>query len=68
VTLAGNGSRVQVLGTDIAFDNVRDARATVRVDEHSVTCAEGQSTSAGPLTLTCTAVTNDSVTMTVSSG
>ena len=68
VTLAGTGSRVQVLGTAIAFEDVRDGQATVRVDEQTITCAEGQSASVGPVTLTCTDVTSNSVTMTVSSG
>ena len=68
VTLAGTGSRVQVLGTTITFDDVRDGRATLRVDDQPITCTEGQSASAGPLTLTCTDVTSDAVTVTVSLG
>ena len=68
VTLAGTDSRVEVLGTTISFEDVRDGQAAVRVDDQDVTCTEGQSASAGPVTLTCTAVTSDSVTMTVSPG
>jgi hypothetical protein len=68
VTLAGTGSRVQVLGTTITFEDVRDGRATLRVDDQPITCTEGQSASAGPLTLTCTDVTSDAVTVTVSLG
>jgi hypothetical protein len=68
VTLAGTGSRVQVLGTTISFAEVRGGQATLHVDDQDVTCTEGQSTSAGPVTLTCTDVTSDSVTVTVSLG
>jgi len=68
VTLAGTGSRVQVLGATIAFEDVRDGQATLRVDTQDITCTEGQSASAGPLTLTCTDVTSDAVTVTVSLG
>ncbi|WP_049788318.1 hypothetical protein [Geodermatophilus obscurus] len=68
MTLAGTGSRVQVLGTTITFEDVRDGRATLRVDDQPITCTEGQSASAGPLTLTCTDVTSDAVTVTVSLG
>jgi hypothetical protein len=68
VTLAGTGSRVQVLGTTISFTEVRDGQAALRVGDQDVTCTEGQSASAGPVTLTCTDVTGDTVTMTVSPG
>jgi hypothetical protein len=68
VTLAGTGSRVQVLGTTISFEDVRDGQATLRVDDQIITCTEGQSASAGPVALTCTDVTSGSVTMTVSLG
>jgi hypothetical protein len=68
VTLAGTGSRVQVLGATITFEEIRDGRATLRVDDQPITCTEGQSASAGPLTLTCTDVTSDAVTVTVSLG
>jgi collagen triple helix repeat protein len=68
VTLAGTGSRVQVLGTTISIEAVRDGQATLRVDDQNVTCTEGQSASAGHLTLTCTDVTSDAVTVTVSLG
>ena len=68
VTLAGTGSRVQILGATISFEEVRDGQAAVRVDDQAITCTEGQSASAGALTLTCTDVTSNSVTMTVSLG
>ena len=68
VTLAGTGSRVQILGATISFEEVRDGQAALRVDDQDITCTEGQSASAGALTLTCTDVTSNSVTMTVSLG
>ena len=68
MTLAGTGSRVQVLGTTISFEDVRDGQVAFRVDDQYITCTEGQSASAGPVTLTCTDVTSDAVTITVSLG
>ncbi len=68
VTLTGTGSRVRVLGTTISLTDVHGGRAAVRVDDQDVTCTEGLSAAAGSLTLTCTDVTSDSVTLTVSPG
>jgi len=68
VTLAGTGSRVQVLGTRISLEAVRDGQATLRVGDRDITCTEGQSASADSLTLTCTGVTSDTVTVTLSLG
>ncbi|NEM09005.1 hypothetical protein [Geodermatophilus normandii] len=68
MTLAGTGSRVRVLGTTISLTDVHDGQAALHVDDQDVTCSEGQSATAGSLTLTCADVTSDSVTVTVSLG
>jgi hypothetical protein len=67
-TLSGDGAEAKVLGTTLAFGGVRDGRATLSVGDASVSCAQGESVSAGPLSLTCTTVTEDSVEVTASAG
>jgi hypothetical protein len=67
VTLAGS-SRVTVLGTTLSLSGVEGGRATLDVGGRSVSCAPGQSVSAGPLAMTCTAVTDDSVSFTATLG
>ncbi|MBY3554059.1 hypothetical protein [Modestobacter lapidis] len=64
VTLTGSGAEAEILGTSLAFGGVQDGRATLSVGNASVSCAEGESVSAGPLSLTCTTVTDDSVALT----
>ncbi|WP_147263006.1 hypothetical protein [Geodermatophilus sp. TF02-6] len=66
LTLAGTGSQAEVFGTAIALRGVQDGRATLRVGEQDVSCAPGQSTPAGRLHLTCTAVADDRVELTAS--
>ena len=65
VTLAGN-SRLTVLGTSLALQEVKDGRATLDVGGQSVSCGPGETATAGPLTLRCTDVTADSVSFTAS--
>ena len=66
VTLKGDGASAEILGTDLAFGGVQDGRATLRVGDNEVSCAQGESVSAGPLSLECTAVTEDSVELSAS--
>jgi hypothetical protein len=66
VVLAGDGSRVDVLGATISFHGVRGGRATLRVGEQDVSCTQGQSVSSGSLQLECRIVTDDRVEFTVS--
>ena len=61
VTLAGAGSMVQVFGTTISYENISNGQATLRTGDQAVSCVPGQSVSAGPLTLRCTKVTDDTV-------
>ncbi|MGY1679149.1 hypothetical protein [Geodermatophilus sp. SYSU D01176] len=68
VTLSGDGAEAQVLGTSIVLGAVENGRASIRVGDQDVACSEGEGVSAGPLTVECTTVAEDSVTMTASLG
>lgn len=68
VTLSGDGAEADVLGTSIVLGGVENGRATVRVGTQDLSCGQGESVSAGPLTLACSTVTGDTVTMTASLG
>jgi hypothetical protein len=68
VTLSGSGAETEVLGTPVSLGAVEGGQATVRVGDQEVSCSQGESVSAGPLTLECTVVAQDSVTMTASLG
>ncbi|MGY1669121.1 hypothetical protein [Geodermatophilus sp. SYSU D00710] len=68
VTLTGNGAETEVLGTRLAVSALADGRATLQVGDREFSCSQGERVSAGPLTLECTTVTDDSVTMTASLG
>ncbi|SDY50046.1 hypothetical protein SAMN05661080_03675 [Modestobacter sp. DSM 44400] len=65
-TLSGDGAEAKILGTPLAFVGTQDGRATLSVGDASVSCAQGESVSAGPLSLTCTTVTEGSVKLTAS--
>jgi hypothetical protein len=64
VTLSGDGAKADILGNTLTFAGVQNGRATLSVGDASVSCAQGESVSAGPLTLTCTKVTDKSVELT----
>ena len=68
VTLSGEGAEAEILGTSLAFGGVQDGRASLSVGSASVSCAQGESVAAGPLSLTCTTVTADSVDLTARLG
>lgn len=67
-TLTGDGAEAKILGTSLGFAGVRDGRASLSVGDASVSCAQGESVSAGPLSLTCTTVTEGSVELTATAG
>jgi hypothetical protein len=67
LTLA-SGQEADVLGTDVSFTSVEGDAATIRVGDDDVSCRQGEEVSAGPLTLECTTVTEDSVTLTARLG
>jgi hypothetical protein len=68
VTLTGSGSTVDVLGQHLAFAGTQGSTATVSVGSRNLPCTQGQSVDAGPITLTCSEVTADSVKLTASLG
>jgi hypothetical protein len=68
VSLAGAGAEVQVFGTRISLRGIEEGRASVRVGGRTVSCIQGGTVLAGPLTLRCTGVTQDTVTFTGSLG
>jgi len=68
VTLTGDGAQADILGTPITLGTVADGRASIQVGTQVLACSQGESVSAGPLTVECTTVTEDSVTMTASLG
>src|SRR4051812_35289069 len=67
-TLSGNGAKASILGHDLAFAGTENGRATLSVGDANVSCAQGESVSAGPLSLTCTTVTEKSVEITAKLG
>ena len=66
VTLSGDGAEAEILGTTLSFGGTQDGRASLSVGGASVSCGEGESVTAGPLQLTCSSVTDDSVELTAS--
>ena len=68
VTLTGDGAEADILGTTLSFGGIQDGRASLSVGGASVSCAEGESVTAGPLQLTCSTVTDNSVELTASLG
>jgi hypothetical protein len=68
VTLSGEGAEAEVLGTTLSFGGVQDGKATLSVGNASVSCTQGETVNAGPLSLTCTTVEADSVELTASLG
>lgn len=66
VTLSGNGAEADILGTTLGLAGVQDGRASLSVGGASVSCAQGESVAAGPLTIACTKVTGNSVELTAS--
>lgn len=68
VSLSPDAAEVEVLGTRLAYEGVQDGEATIAVGNRTVTCSEGESVEAGPLTLECTTISADSISMTASLG
>ena len=63
-----SGQEAEVLGTTIAFTTSQDGTATIRIGNDDASCRQGEAVEAGPLSLECTTVTDDSVTLTASLG
>jgi len=68
LTLSHDDPQAKVLGTTVSLGAVQNGKATLGVAGHDVSCAQGQKVTAGPLTLTCSTVTDSSVTLTASLG
>ncbi|TFV57919.1 hypothetical protein E4P41_13735 [Geodermatophilus sp. DF01-2] len=68
VTLTVQDRDVEVLGTTVALESSDAGRASFRVGNEELSCSQGESVSAGPLTLECTTVTDDMVTLSASVG
>ena len=68
VKLEGNGAKASILGNDLALADTKDGKATLSVGDASVSCTEGQSVTAGPLSITCTSITDKSVELTAKIG
>ena len=68
VTLSGNGAKADILGNELTFGGEQDGRASLGVGGTTVSCAEGESVNAGPLSLECTSVTDDEVKLSASVG
>ncbi len=68
VTLEGADAEVEVLGTTLAFAGTQDGRASLGVGSATVSCAEGESVSAGRLSLLCSSVADDRIELTASLG
>jgi hypothetical protein len=67
-TLNGDNASAEILGTKVKLADTKDGRATLGVGGKSVSCAEGESISAGPLSVTCTKVSEGTVEITASLG
>jgi hypothetical protein len=68
VTLEGDGAKASILGNDLAFVGTENGEATVSVGDASVSCSEGESVTAGPLSITCTSITENSLELTAKAG
>ena len=68
VTLSPEAGEVDVLGTRMAYEGIDNGVATVVVGDETVTCAEGDSVDAGPLTLECTTVSEETLSLTATLG
>jgi len=68
VTLKGDGASAEILGQKLELAGTQDGRATLGAGGATVSCAQGESVKAGPLSVTCTSVTDDAVELTASLG
>jgi hypothetical protein len=67
-TLSGDSAEAEIFGATVSFGGIQDGRASLSVGGASVSCAEGESVSAGPLQIECTSVTDDAVEIKASLG
>lgn len=67
-TLSPDAAEVEILGTTLAYDGVENGEAVLRVAGQTVSCAEGESVQAGPLSMECTTVSDDMITLSAGLG
>jgi hypothetical protein len=67
-TLSGEGAEADILGTKVEFAGTQDGRASLGVAGANVSCGEGEKIAAGPLSITCSSVTDDAVEITATLG
>jgi hypothetical protein len=67
-SLSSEGASAEILGQKLEFAGTKDGRATLGVGDTSVSCAEGESVSAGPLSVTCTTVGDGTLEISASLG
>ena len=67
-TLSGEGAQADILGTTVEFAGTQDGRATLGVGGATVSCGEGEEVAAGPLSVTCSSVSDDAVEITATLG
>ena len=68
VTLAGDGAQVEVLGNTISLGTVEGDRATISVGDQEASCQQGEEVAVGPLSLECTTVNPEGVSVTATLG
>ena len=68
VTLDSGHTQASILGTTVTLGGVQNGKASLGVAGHDVSCSQGDSVSAGPLSVTCSKVTPDAVTITAKLG
>jgi hypothetical protein len=66
VALSGDGAEAKILGATLTFGGVKDGKASLSVGGAAVSCGEGETVTAGPLSLACSGVTEDSVKLSAS--
>ena len=68
VTFTGDGTEFDLLGTTVSLGAVENGRATIGVAGNEISCSEGETVSAGPLSIVCTTVSPDNVVLDASLG
>lgn len=67
-TLSGDGAKAEIFGATVTFGGIQDGRASLSVGGASVSCAEGESVTAGPLQIECSNITDDALEIKASLG
>ncbi len=68
ITFGGDGTEVDVLGTTVRLGQVTDGQARIGIAGNDLTCSEGETISAGPLSVECTTISPETVVLNASLG